>query len=38
VQRAVDPPTDHVASADYRRHALGVLAGRLLERAREARP
>ena len=33
VGRGVDPPTDHVASAAYRRHALGVLAGRLLERA-----
>jgi CO/xanthine dehydrogenase FAD-binding subunit len=35
VGRGVDPPTDHVASAAYRRHALGVLAGRLLERALE---
>ena len=33
VARGVDPPADHVASAEYRRHALGVLAGRLLERA-----
>ncbi|CAA9290824.1 MAG: Xanthine dehydrogenase, FAD binding subunit, partial [uncultured Corynebacteriales bacterium] len=33
VRRAVDPPADEVASAAYRRHALGVLAGRLLERA-----
>jgi CO/xanthine dehydrogenase FAD-binding subunit len=38
VRDAADPPDDHVASADYRRHALGVLAGRLLERARGARP
>jgi CO/xanthine dehydrogenase FAD-binding subunit len=36
VARGVDPPTDHVASAAYRRHALGVLAGRLLERAVES--
>ena len=35
VARGVDPPADHVASAAYRRHALGVLAGRLLERAIE---
>jgi CO/xanthine dehydrogenase FAD-binding subunit len=33
VSRGVDPPADHVASAEYRRHALGVLARRLLERA-----
>jgi CO/xanthine dehydrogenase FAD-binding subunit len=38
VRDGADPPDDHVASADYRRHALGVLAGRLLERARGARP
>jgi CO/xanthine dehydrogenase FAD-binding subunit len=31
---AVDPPEDPVASADYRRHALGVLAVRLVTRAR----
>jgi len=35
VARGVDPPDDHVASAAYRRHVLGVLAGRLLERALE---
>ena len=28
-----DPPADHIASAAYRRHATGVLVGRLLERA-----
>jgi len=33
VARGADPPADHVASAEYRRHALGVLARRLLERA-----
>lgn len=33
VHAAVDPPTDPVASADYRRHALGVLAVRLVVRA-----
>ena len=33
VARGTDPPADHVASAEYRRHALGVLARRLLERA-----
>lgn len=33
VRRGVDPPADEVASADYRRHALGVLATRLLTRA-----
>jgi CO/xanthine dehydrogenase FAD-binding subunit len=30
---SVDPPDDHIASAAYRRHATGVLARRLLERA-----
>ncbi|KQS71896.1 xanthine dehydrogenase family protein subunit M [Modestobacter sp. Leaf380] len=33
VDAAVDPPTDPVASAEYRRHALGVLAVRLVVRA-----
>ena len=33
VAAAVDPPEDAVASADYRRHALGVLAVRLVTRA-----
>jgi CO/xanthine dehydrogenase FAD-binding subunit len=33
VAAAVDPPEDTVASADYRRHALGVLAVRLVSRA-----
>lgn len=33
VRRGVDPPADEVASADYRRHALGVLTARLLTRA-----
>lgn len=33
VRRGVDPPADDVASADYRRHALGVLTVRLLTRA-----
>lgn len=33
VRRGVDPPADHVASAEYRRHALGVIARRLLARA-----
>lgn len=33
VRRGVDPPADDVASADYRRHALGVLTARLLTRA-----
>jgi len=33
VAGAVDPPEDAVASADYRRHALGVLAVRLVTRA-----
>jgi len=33
VTAAVDPPEDAVASADYRRHALGVLAVRLVTRA-----
>jgi CO/xanthine dehydrogenase FAD-binding subunit len=37
VARGADPPADHVASAEYRRHALGVIAGRLLERAARAR-
>lgn len=32
VRRGVDPPEDHVASAAYRRQALGVLAARLLAR------
>jgi len=35
VAGGVDPPADHVASAEYRRHALGVIASRLLERAME---
>jgi len=38
VARGADPPADHVASADYRRHALAVLARRLLERAGEEAP
>jgi CO/xanthine dehydrogenase FAD-binding subunit len=33
VAAAVDPPEDAVASAEYRRHALGVLAVRLVRRA-----
>jgi CO/xanthine dehydrogenase FAD-binding subunit len=33
VAAAVDPPEDTIASADYRRHALGVLAVRLVTRA-----
>lgn len=33
VRRGCDPPDDDSAGADYRRHALGVLTGRLLERA-----
>lgn len=33
VRRVVDPPEDAVAGAAYRRHALAVLAGRLLARA-----
>ncbi|MCW2534939.1 MAG: hypothetical protein JWQ26_638 [Modestobacter sp.] len=33
VAAAVDPPEDPIASADYRRHALGVLAVRLVTRA-----
>ena len=38
-----DPVTDLAASADYRRHAVGVMARRLLEQAlhagaREGRP
>ncbi len=33
VRRGVDPPEDDVAGAAYRRHALGVLARRLLLRA-----
>jgi CO/xanthine dehydrogenase FAD-binding subunit len=33
VRRGVDPPEDDAASAAYRRHALGVLARRLLLRA-----
>ena len=33
VAAAVDPPEDTVASAEYRRHALGVLAVRLVTRA-----
>jgi CO/xanthine dehydrogenase FAD-binding subunit len=33
VARGCDPPSDHVAGAGYRRHALGVIAGRLVERA-----
>jgi CO/xanthine dehydrogenase FAD-binding subunit len=33
VRRGVYPPEDDIASAAYRRHALGVLAERLLLRA-----
>jgi CO/xanthine dehydrogenase FAD-binding subunit len=36
VAAAVDPPEDTVASAEYRRHALGVLAVRLVRRAAAA--
>jgi CO/xanthine dehydrogenase FAD-binding subunit len=33
VRRAARPIDDHRSTADYRRHAVGVLAGRLLRRA-----
>jgi CO/xanthine dehydrogenase FAD-binding subunit len=36
VTAAVDPPEDTVASAGYRRHALGILAVRLVRRAAAA--
>jgi CO/xanthine dehydrogenase FAD-binding subunit len=36
VDAAVDPPEDTVASAEYRRHALGVLSVRLVRRAAAA--
>jgi carbon-monoxide dehydrogenase medium subunit len=36
VAAAVDPPENPVASAEYRRHALGILAVRLVRRAAAA--
>lgn len=36
VAAAADPPEDAVASAEYRRHALGILAVRLVRRAAAA--
>jgi CO/xanthine dehydrogenase FAD-binding subunit len=33
VRAAARPIDDHRSTADYRRHAVGVLAGRLLRRA-----